>query len=64
MLRVREGPGQALKGGLIRRQVIDVPPVRPVVTEHQMIFRRCGCGTGDRGASRPGWRHRFRTGRG
>ena len=29
----------------MRRQVVDVPPVRPVATEHQMIARRCGCGT-------------------
>jgi len=31
--------------GAIRRQVTDVPEVRAVVTEHQMIGRRCGCGT-------------------
>jgi hypothetical protein len=43
------GCGKDLTGapatGVIRRQVTDVPPVRPVVTEHQMIARRCGCGT-------------------
>jgi transposase len=42
------GCGKDLAGapaaGIIRRQVTDVPPVRPVVTEHQLIARRCGCG--------------------
>jgi transposase len=42
------GCGKDLAGarpaGMIRRQVADVPPVRPVVTEHQMIARRCCCG--------------------
>ncbi len=42
------GCGKHLAGapaaGMIRRQVTDVPPVRPVVTEHQMIARRCRCG--------------------
>jgi transposase len=27
-----------------RRQVIDIPPVRPVVTEHQLLTLACGCG--------------------
>lgn len=43
------GCGEDLAGapaaGMIRRQVTDAPPARPVVTEHQMIARRCGCGT-------------------
>ncbi len=43
------GCGAGLSGaeqaGIERRQVIDVPPVRPEVTEHQVIARRCGCGT-------------------
>jgi hypothetical protein len=26
------------------RQVIDVPPVKPVVTEHQLVTLACGCG--------------------
>ncbi len=43
------GCGRDLAGapaaGMIRRQVTDVPPVRPVVTEHRMVARRCGCGT-------------------
>ena len=30
---------------MIRRQVTEIPPVRAEVTEHQMIGRRCGCGT-------------------
>jgi len=42
------GCGESLAGapaaGMVRRQVTDVPPVRPVVTEHQMIARRCSCG--------------------
>jgi transposase len=28
----------------IRRQVIDLPPIRPVVTDHVVQRRRCGCG--------------------
>jgi transposase len=31
--------------GVIRRQVTELPEVRAEVTEHQMIGRRCGCGT-------------------
>jgi transposase len=27
-----------------RRQVIDIPPVKAVTTEHQMLTVRCGCG--------------------
>nr|MDT0661639.1 DUF6444 domain-containing protein [Micromonospora sp. DSM 115978] len=26
------------------RQVVDVPPVKPWVTEHQLVTLRCGCG--------------------
>ncbi len=40
--------GKSLKGapetGMERRQVIDIPPVAPVVTEHQLITVACGCG--------------------
>jgi transposase len=40
--------GKSLKGapetGMERRQVIDIPPVRPVVTEHQLLTLQCGCG--------------------
>jgi transposase len=52
--RVRHRParcrccGKSLKGapetGMERRQVIDIPPVRPVVTEHQLLTLKCGCG--------------------
>jgi transposase len=31
--------------GLERRQVFDLPPVTVQVVEHQVITRRCGCGT-------------------
>ena len=31
--------------GVQRRQVVDIPPVVPVVTEHQVQTRRCSCGT-------------------
>ena len=30
---------------MIRRQVTEIPPVKAEVTEHQMIVRRCICGT-------------------
>jgi transposase len=52
--RVRHRParcrccGKSLKGatetGTERRQVIDIPPVRPEVTEHQLLTLKCGCG--------------------
>ncbi|MGQ0573222.1 MAG: IS66 family transposase, partial [Pseudonocardia sp.] len=31
--------------GREHRQVFDLPPITPRVTEHQLIKRRCGCGT-------------------
>ena len=31
--------------GVERRQVFDLPPMTVRVTEHQLITRRCGCGT-------------------
>jgi transposase len=42
--------GKSLKGapetGMERRQVTDIPPVKAVVTEHQMVELECGgCGT-------------------
>jgi transposase len=44
-----QGCGEGLAGapevGLERRQVFDIPAVRVRVTEHQLIKRRCGCGT-------------------
>jgi len=52
------GCGAGLSGaeeaGMERRQVIDVPPIRPDVTEHQIIARRCGCGTVTRGQAPDG----------
>jgi transposase len=39
------GLAGAPEDGVIRRQVTDVPEVRAEVTEHQMIGRRCRCGT-------------------
>jgi transposase len=53
--RVRHEPGpcagcgadlaEAPEVGLERRQVFDLPPLRVRVREHQLIARRCGCGT-------------------
>jgi transposase len=50
------GLAGAEEAGIERRQVIDVPPVRPEVTEHQVIGRRCGCGTITRGRAPDGVR--------
>jgi len=42
------GCGNGLAGAteveMTRRQVIDIPPVRPHVTEHQLVTLACGCG--------------------
>jgi transposase len=49
------GCGAALVGapqvGMERRQVFDLPPVTVQVIEHQLIARRCSCGTTTRGAA-------------
>jgi transposase len=52
--RVRHRParcgccGKSLKGAEVtaveRRQVIDIPPVKAVTTEHQVLTLLCGCG--------------------
>ena len=39
------GLAGAPEEGVIRRQVTEIPEARAEVTEHQMIGRRCGCGT-------------------
>ena len=39
------GLAGAVQVGVTRRQVFEVPQVRARVTEHQMVARRCGCGT-------------------
>jgi len=42
------GCGKSLRGGEVtgteRRQVIDIPPVKAKVTEHQLLTVRCRCG--------------------
>jgi hypothetical protein len=53
--RLRHEPGRctgcgadlanAPEVGVERRQVFDLPPMTVQVTEHQLIARRCGCGT-------------------
>lgn len=35
----------AAEAGMERRQVFDLPPTAVTVTEHQLVKRRCGCGT-------------------
>ena len=44
------GLGRAAVAGTVRRQVFDVPPIRVRVVEHQLVAKRCGCGT----VTRPG----------
>ena len=62
--RVRHEPGAcaacgahltgAPEVGMERRQVFDLPPITVRVTEHQLIARRCACGTTTRGAAPEG----------
>ncbi len=62
--RVRHRPakcgccGKSLKGAEVtaveRRQVIDIPPVKAVTTEHQMLTLRCGCGRETKAAAPDG----------
>jgi transposase len=40
--------------GVERRQVFDLPPMRIQVIEHQLVKRRCGCGTVSCGAAPEG----------
>jgi transposase len=52
------GCGASLAGapevGMERRQVFDLPPMTVQVTEHQLIARRCTCGTTTCGAAPEG----------
>jgi len=48
------GLAGAPQAGLIRRQVTEIPPVKAEVTEHQMVGRRCRCGTVTRGKAPDG----------
>jgi len=34
----------ARPAGVVRRQVHDIPTITPIVTEHRLHKRRCGCG--------------------
>ena len=62
--RVRHEPGPcagcgaelagAPEVGMERRQVFDLPPLRVRVREHQLITRRCACGTSTCGAAPEG----------
>jgi len=50
--------GKSLKGAEVtaveRRQVIDIPPVRARITEHQMLTLLCGCGCETKAAAPDG----------
>lgn len=52
------GCGSGLVGaervGAVRRQVFDIPPSMVRVVEHQLLERRCGCGTVTAGAAPEG----------
>jgi transposase len=50
------GLAGAAQAGTERRQVIDLPPVKAVVTEHLLVSRRCACGTVTRAAAPAGVR--------
>jgi transposase len=39
---------------VVRRQVVEIPPVTAQVTEHQLVTRRCGCGQPTTGAAPAG----------
>lgn len=64
--RMRHEPGpcggcganlaEAPEAGVERRQVFDLPPMTVRVTEHQLIARRCACGTTTCGAAPDGVR--------
>lgn len=42
--------GRADEVGVLARQVFDLPPITVRVVEHQLVERRCGCGTTTRAA--------------
>lgn len=44
-------PAAGRKVGTERRQVFDIPPGQVAVTEHQLVTRRCPCGTRATGAA-------------
>ncbi len=44
----------AVEVGCSRRQVFDIPPITVAVTEHQIISRRCPCGTTTAGTAPAG----------
>ncbi len=44
------GLGDAERIGYAARQVVDLPEIKPLVTEHRAVTCRCGCGTETSGA--------------
>ena len=50
----RNLPADDRPSGIVHRQVFDIPKINVRVIEHQLVSRRCACGTVTRAAGPPG----------